>query len=80
MTGSDVCSALSKQQQVDFKDVRHANFVPPTQRWSGAMRQARAYFFATEIADVELGAMICNELRELRRKNRPLYKRTVDRF
>lgn len=36
--------------------------------------------YTSEIADVELGAAICTELRELRRRDRPLYKRTVDRF
>ena len=38
------------------------------------------FSYTTEIADVEVGSMICKELRELRRRDRPLYKRTVDRF
>ncbi len=33
-----------------------------------------------EVADTRLGAAICRELRALRRRIRPLYKRTVERF
>jgi ankyrin repeat protein len=36
--------------------------------------------YTTEIADVRLGSMICKELKDLRRRDRPLYKQTVDRF
>lgn len=36
--------------------------------------------YTTGIADVRLGSMICKELKALRRRDRPLYKRTLDRY
>lgn len=53
--------------------------VGPAVVWRDAIGKS-LFGYTTEIADVRLGAAICKELRALRGRERPLYRRTVERF
>lgn len=53
--------------------------VGPAVVWRDATGKS-LFGYTTAIADVRLGSLICKELKALRRRDRPLYRRAVDRF